>query len=76
MEQQDTNQKGFTERQPNCTNQDSLHASFWPSALRCKEVDQLALGSKIQLGSCCCAGPVRDAQGRRYAPFPAMRYRH
>lgn len=40
-----------------------------------EEAHVIAGDQQILPGSCCCAGPVRDRHGRRFTPFPHMRYK-
>lgn len=51
---QQTDQVGYPDQLPNHLRRSSLKISCRSSACRCRITDQLALGSKIRLGCCCC----------------------
>jgi len=74
MKRQQTNSTGQSGRQPKGRRFSSSIMSYGSTAMSCRTAGQIAINRKSLLGSCCCAGPVRDAHGRRYTLFPRKWY--
>lgn len=70
MKQQQQTGTGQSGKQPQQDRLASTIFSYRSTAMSCRPAGQIAADRKSLLGSCCCAGPVRDAQGRKYATFP------
>ncbi|MEN5054534.1 hypothetical protein [Sphingobacterium kitahiroshimense] len=73
MQQQKTS-TGQSGRQPKGRRFASSMMSYGSTARSCRTARQIAVNRRSLLGSCCCAGPVRDAHGRRYTLFPRKWY--
>lgn len=69
MQQQKTS-KGQSGKQPKGRRFTSSMMSYGSTAMSCGTAGQIAVNRRSLLGSCCCAGPVRDAHGRRFTTFP------
>ncbi|MEN5059087.1 hypothetical protein [Sphingobacterium kitahiroshimense] len=74
MKRQQKNSTGQSGRQPKGRRFASSMMSYRSTAMSCRTAGQIAVIRRSLLGSCCCAGPVRDAHGRKFTTFPAMRY--
>ncbi|MCW2260097.1 MULTISPECIES: hypothetical protein [Sphingobacterium] len=74
MKRQQTNSTGQSGRQPKGRRFASSMMSYGSTAMSCRTAGQIAVNRRSLLGSCCCAGPVRDAHGRRYTLFPRKWY--
>lgn len=71
MKRQQKNSTGQSGRQPKERRFASSIMSYGSTAMSCSTAGQIAVNRKSLLGGCCCAGPVRDAQGRKYTTFPS-----
>ncbi|MCS3556202.1 MULTISPECIES: hypothetical protein [unclassified Sphingobacterium] len=69
MQQQKTN-KAQSGKQPKRRRFASSMMSYESTAMSCRTARQIAINRRSLMGSCCCAGPVRDAHGRRFTTFP------
>nr|WP_315398356.1 hypothetical protein [uncultured Sphingobacterium sp.] len=70
MKRQQKNSTGQSRRQPKGRRFASSIMSYGSTAMSCRTAGQIAVNRRSLLGSCCCAGPVRDAHGRRFTTFP------
>ncbi|WP_144243320.1 hypothetical protein [Sphingobacterium sp. ML3W] len=66
--QKQTNRKEQFGRPPH--NIRFASTSYAATALCCRMVDQIGQSLGSLLGSCCCAGPVHNAHGRKFTTFP------
>ncbi|AIM36180.1 hypothetical protein KO02_05325 [Sphingobacterium sp. ML3W] len=66
--QKQTNRKGQFGKPPYRIGVAS--ASYATTAICCRMVDRIGQSLRSLLGSCCCAGPVHDAHGRKFTSFP------
>jgi hypothetical protein len=66
--QEQTNRKGQFGKPPH--NVRFASTSYATTALCCRMVDRIGHRHQSLIGSCCCAGPVRDAHGRKFTNFP------
>ncbi|MBB2951556.1 hypothetical protein [Sphingobacterium sp. JUb56] len=73
MQQQKTN-KGQSGRQPKGRRFASSMMSYGSTTMSCRTARQIAVNRRSLRGNCCCAGPVRDAHGRRFTTFPRKWY--
>lgn len=69
MQQQKTS-KGQSGKHPKNGHFASSMMSYGSTAMSCGTAGQIAVNRRSLRGNCCCAGPVRDAHGRRYTTFP------
>jgi len=69
MQQQKTNKAQSEKQQKNGRFASSM-MSYGSTAMSCGTAEQIAVNRKSLQRSCCCAGPVRDAHGRRFTTFP------
>lgn len=74
MKRQQQNSTGQSGRQPKERRFASSGMSYKSTATSCRTAVQIAVDRRSLLGSCCCAGPVRDAHGRRFTTFPRLWY--
>ncbi|UPZ35804.1 hypothetical protein MUB18_17010 [Sphingobacterium sp. PCS056] len=74
MKRQQQNSTGQSGRRPKGRRFASSRMSYKSTATSCRTAVQIAVERRSLLGSCCCAGPVRDAKGRRYTTFPRLWY--
>ncbi|WP_447767598.1 hypothetical protein [Sphingobacterium faecium] len=74
MKRQQQNSTGQSGRRPKGRRFASSRMSYKSTAISCRTAGQIAVDRRSLLGSCCCAGPVRDAKGRRYTTFPRLWY--
>ncbi|MFD2903811.1 hypothetical protein [Sphingobacterium anhuiense] len=66
--QEQTNRKGQFGKPPH--RKGLAGVCYATTAICCRMVDRIGHHHHSLKGSCCCAGPVRDAHGRRFTTFP------
>ncbi|KKX47300.1 hypothetical protein [Sphingobacterium sp. IITKGP-BTPF85] len=72
--QQKKTSKGQSGRQPKNGRYASSMMSYESTAMSCRTAGQIMVNRRSLFGNCCCAGPVRDAHGRRFTTFPRKWY--